>query len=513
MRLAAAAAVVACALAVSAPTTVRASDLLHAAAANDRSAAVALLDAGADPTATEPNGTTVLHWAVYHDDEELVGRLLAAGADPAAVNAYGSSPMLEAAVKGNSRVMKALLDAGANVESPNDDGQTALMVVARSSNLDAARLLLERGANPNAVERWRGQTALMWAAAQRQAAMIRLLLEHGADPDVRSLLNRWERQVSAEPRAQWRPPGGWTALMYAARHGCVDCAVALVEAGADPDIANEEGVTPLIVAITNLHFDVARALLEHGANPNKWDWRGRTPLYMAVDMNTLPHGGWPDRPSTDRTTSLELIEILLEAGANPNAQLKLNPMWRAIQDDRGKDLLLSIGATPLLRAAKGFDVPAIELLLRYGAHPDLPNLGQITRTQIGGVTPLMAAAGLDSRPTDTRGTFDTPDVEQRSIAALKALLAGGADINARDDHGRTALHAAASWGWTEVAKFLVENGADLHAQDADGVLPVDAALGRMQGGRLVGGAPVHAHAAAVLREWMVERGDPADGTR
>src|SRR5690606_9532313 len=278
MRLAAAAAVVACALAVSAPTTVRASDLLHAAAANDRSAAVALLDAGADPTATEPNGTTVLHWAVYHDDEELVGRLLAAGADPAAVNAYGSSPMLEAAVKGNSRVMKALLDAGANVESPNDDGQTALMVVARSSNLDAARLLLERGANPNAVERWRGQTALMWAAAQRQAAMIRLLLEHGADPDVRSLLNRWERQVSAEPRAQWRPPGGWTALMYAARHGCVDCAVALVEVGADPDIANEEGVTPLIVAITNLHFDVARALLEHGANPNKWDWRGRTPL-------------------------------------------------------------------------------------------------------------------------------------------------------------------------------------------------------------------------------------------
>jgi hypothetical protein len=490
-------------------------ELVTAAAANDGRRAIALIDAGADVTAAEPNGTTPLHWAAHHGELELVESLLRAGADAAAANAYGATPMSEAAIRGDLGILQALLDAGADVESPNADGQTGLMVLARGSNVAAARLLLERGANVNAAEAWRGQTALMWAAAQSQPQMMRVLLERGADADARSLVNRWERQVSAEPRAQWRPAGGWTALLYAARHGCVACVTELAAAKANLDLANEDGVTALIVAITNLHFDTAKKLLEHGANPNKWDWRGRTPLYMAVDMNTLPHGGWPDRPSTDETTSLELIELLLSSGANPNAQLKLNPTWRATQDDRGKDLLLSIGTTPLLRAAKGFDSASISLLLAHGAKPDLPNIGAITRTQIGGVTPLMAAAGLDSRPTDTRGVFDSPDVQQRAIEALRLLLAGGAQINAGDDHGRTALHAAASWGWMDVASFLVDNGADLFAEDADGVSPVDAALGRMRAGRLAGSAPAFEETAAALQELAAkqdERGGSAQGT-
>src|SRR5690606_17840941 len=125
----------------------------------------------------------------------------------------------------------------------------------------------------------------------------------------------------------YRPFGGLTALIYAAREGCVECARALVEGGADPDMSDTRGVTPLIVAIDNLHFDVAAYLLDAGARHDKWDWWGRTPLYVAVDLNTLPHGGRADRRSTDETTSLELIERLLEEGANPNAQLKLTPPY------------------------------------------------------------------------------------------------------------------------------------------------------------------------------------------
>jgi ankyrin repeat protein len=474
------------ALLLALPLTAAASAFVDAARAADRAAVIRMLEQGAEVGATAADGATALHWAVYHDDADLVKRLIEAGADVRKSNRYGSTPLSEAAVTGNTEIIARLLKAGADVESPNADGQTALMVVARSGNVAAAKLLLARGAGVDAAERWRDQTPLMWAAAQSQPEMMQLLIRHGARVDARSAVNDWERQMSAEPRAHFRPAGGLTPLLYAARQGCTECARVLVKAKADLDMADPEGVTPMLLAIMNLHFDFARVLLEAGANVNKWDWRGRTPLYAAVDMNTLPRSGWPDRPSLDDTSSLELIRLLLEAGADPDAQLKLNPMWRSIQDDRGKDMLLSIGATPLLRAAKGFDVPAIRLLLAHGADPDLENDGALTPRQIGGITPVMAAAGLGSRGGDSRGRYDTPDTQQRSIAAIQELLAGGANVDAADHHGRTALHGAAAWGWTEVVKFLIERGADPAARDRDGMSALDAALGKMRDGRLAG---------------------------
>ena len=161
--------------------------------------------------------------------------------------------------------------------------------------------------------------------------------------------------------------------MYAAREGCAECARALVEGGADPDLPGYRGITPLIMAIDNLNFDTAAYLLDAGASLDVWDWWGRTPLYMAVDMNTLPHGGRPDRASTDATTGLQLIERMLAKGASPNLQLKLLPPYRERGADRGCDALLVTGSTPLLRAAKTFDVPAMKLLIAHGARLDLPN--------------------------------------------------------------------------------------------------------------------------------------------
>lgn len=468
------------------PPATAAESALVAAQQGDSAAALAALAEGANPNERASDGTTALHWAVYYDNVDVVERLLQAGAAVDAVNDYGSSPLTEAAVAGNAAVIRLLLEAGADPNLPGADGQTPLMIVARTHRVDAAQLLLDAGADPNARETWRDQTAVIWAAAQSQPEMIKLLLEHGADPNARSRTNRWERQVSAERRRMYRPFGGMTALMYAAREGCVECARALVEGGADPDLGGPRNETPLIVAINNFRFDVAAYLIEAGADVNKWDWWGRSPLYSAVDMNTIPQGGRPDLRSTDETTSLALIERLLAAGANPDLQLKQLPPYRHRGDDRGCDALLTTGATALLRAAKTFDVDALRLLIAHGANLELP-----TDT---GVTPLMAAAGYGSLECDIRGYgpgiphYQTDDVEEKSIEAIKVMLEAGANVNAQTTGGgrgkgpgQTALFGAAFWGWNDVVAFLVQQGAVIDAVDSEGRTALDAALGRAGG--------------------------------
>lgn len=464
-----------------------AADLVEAVERGNAAAALELIAAGEDVNAADADGTSPLHWAVYYEHVELVNRLLAAGAEVDAKNDYGSSPISEAAISGNAEIVRSLLEAGADPELANADGETALMIVARSANVEAARLLIEHGADVNATEEWRGQTALMWAAAQNQPGMVALLIEHGADVDARSVINNWARQVSAEARRHYRPTGGLTPLLLAAREGCLECARHLLDGGADVSLADPDNITPLFLAIDNLHFDTAKLLLERGANPNRWDRWGRTALYSAVDMKTVPAGGRPDRASLDDSTALDMIEMLLAAGANPNVQIKMTQPYRSIVDDRGCDRMLNQpGPTPLLRAAKAFDTQAISLLLEHGALM-LPNED--------GVAPVMAAAGLGSVECDTRGPsgripqYYDDNIEQQSIAALEMLLEAGADINATTAvrsgrgtlEGQTALHGAAFWGWNEVVEFLVAHGARIDVEDANGMTPVDAALGRAGG--------------------------------
>jgi len=188
-----------------------------------------------------------------------------------------------------------------------------------------------------------------------------------------------------------------------------------------------------------------------------------------------------------------MIQILLEAGANPNLQIKLQPTYRHIKDDRGADTMLVDGATPLLRAAKGHDVAAIKLLLQHGAHIDLPNRE--------GISPLMAAAGLGANTIDTRGDYLTPLAGKNARDTIAVLLEQGANINQKDRYGRTALHGAASWGWNDAVEILANHGADLNAEDAGGLTAFNYAMGeRSRGtGRGVSG-DIREETAKLLQE-------------
>ncbi len=476
----------------------KAAPLVIAARDNDSATVRELLAAhpAADVNQRTADGTSALHWAVYHGDTALVGKLLAAGADANVHNDYGSTPLSEAAVRGEVQLLRALLAAGATVEAANADGQTALMILARTDNVAAAALLISHGANVNAHENWRNQTPLMWAAAEQRPAMVRLLLKHGAVVDARSLVNDWPRQVTAEPRLQARPSGGFTPLLYAARSGCLECAQLLVKAGADPNLADPDGVTPLLESTLNFHFDIGAFLIRRGVDVDHWDTWGRSALYEAVDLDALPVGGRADRPSQDHTTSLQLIAMLLSAGANPNLQLKLFPPYRSLRDDRGADAILTVGATALLRAAKGGDLPAIQLLLAHGANVELA-----TAT---GINPLLAAAGVGSSALDTRGRYKG---QGQALTAVKALLDGGANINAADHSGQTALHGAASWGWNDLIKTLADRQANLLAKDSRGRTAADVALGSASAsGRA--SAESHPESAALLRQLIADEALP-----
>ena len=453
----------------------------------------AVVGFGADINAAEPDGTTPLHWAVRADDLAKVNKLLAEGADAKAANRYGITPLYLACQNANPAMIERLLKAGADPNAVSTEGETALMTVARTGVVEAAKVLLDHGAKVDAREEWHGQTALMWAVDEQHPAMVKELIAHGADVNAVSNINMWERQKTAEPRDKWLPLGGLTPLLFAARQGCIECEQILLEAGARIDTTDPDGISPVLIAIINGHYDAAAFLLNHGANPNLADDTGRTALFSAVDFNTMPVSNRPSpRVIENQMTSLDLIKLLLDKGANVNAQLLKQQPYRT-KLDRGDDTMLTTGTTPLLRAAKAADLPAMRLLLARGADPKLA-----TRA---GITPLMAAAGLGSKEEDTTGRFKT---EAEAIEAIQLCLDAGVDINAASGQGQTALHAAALKGYDHVVQYLADHGANLNAKDRQGKTPLDEALGQGSGAGGFDGSrkDVHESTAELLKKLM-----------
>src|SRR4029079_681293 len=192
------------------------------------------------------------------------------------------------------------------------------MAAARSGKIDAARRLVQAGANVNAKESFGGQSALMWASAQSQAEMVRFLVEAGADVDARGVIHQWERKVITEPRPKDMNHGGFTPLFHAAREGCVECVKHLAAGGADLDLEDPDRMTPLNMALFNLHFEVAAELIKAGADIDKWDLYGGSPLAMAGAVSTLPIKGIDAMaviPSEDSIAALDVARMLLEKGA------------------------------------------------------------------------------------------------------------------------------------------------------------------------------------------------------
>jgi ankyrin repeat protein len=336
----------------------------------------------------------------------------------------------------------------------------------------------------------------MYAAASEKNAgpkdageIVRLLLAKGADVTPRSLSYDWPSHISEEPRVQYHPFGGLTALLYAARDGCYDCVEALIANGADVNVPTQpEGVTPLMIALDNDNNDIAKLLLDRGANPHVWDWYGRTALYIAVDRKGGGSSGGGIRVPVDashsaRASVMDVITALLAANVDPNPELRMHRPTRGGYTGRFSEPLLDLGATPLLRATLANDTDVMQALLAKGASPNINAMG---------VTPLLAAAGLGGG--GQRGGGPGARTGSQAFALLDLLLQHGADVNAQvtgtktysmriarspsTNEGMTALHVAVQSGRADLVRYLLAKGANPAIVDGNGRKPID----------LVGGA-------------------------
>ena len=430
----------------------------------DKDAVQALVKQRVNVNATQPDGTTALHWAAHWNDLETVNLLLHAGANPKIANRYGATPLSEAASVGNAPMIEALLKAGADAKAlTTADGETVLMTAARAGNVDAVRILLEHAADVNAREKYKGQTALMWAAAERHPEVIKVLLAHGADWKVVSFDRETKMpKLSAASSVSPIARGGFTAFLFTAREGDIESAKVMLDSGVDINQTDIDGTNALVVSIMNKKYTFAKFLLDRGANPNMVDVKGRAALYAAVDIRNEDYSALPNRKEDDPLPSLELVKALLARGANPNMQLTKNLPGRSGMDSG--DTTLDEGTTPLMRAARSGDAAVMRALLEKGADPKL--------TTKEGNTALMFAAGVGYRDKFTRGT------EAEALESLKVALETGLSLDQVNTRGETALHGAANRGADSIVQFLVDHGAKLDVKTKQGFTPLDVAMGK-----------------------------------
>ena len=437
--------------AVASPVAAQDQRLVEAVERQDLDAARTLLAESVDVNAPQPDGATPLHWAAHWNDLDTATLLLQAGADVNVVNELGVTPLSLAALNASAAMTDALLSAGADPNAARPSGETVLMTGARTGNAVLVRALLVAGADVHARAHFRGQTPLMWAASEGHADVVRVLLEGGADVHARS-------------------KHGTTALLLAARNGDVDTARVLLGAGADANAAEpmlavdaridvEEsqtsGRSPLLVASASVvatsgweyglvvtpstHETLAIFLLEQGADPNVPDSIGRTPLHAAVE-----------------TGKADLVQALLEQGADPNARLIEAPfVFKGDFVAYGR----YVGATPLWLAAAA-RVPNVDILRALAAAGGDPGAAADD-----GTTPLMAAVGMvqnEARQADESEALalvthlvdleiDVNAVDRRGRSAMhgaarlarntliSVLADNGATVDIADARGQTPL--------------------------------------------------------------------------
>jgi len=463
--------------------------LIDAVRNGDAQTVTRLLDDGSAVDTRLGDGSTALHWAVHLRHTDIVDVLLRAGASVTETNRHGVPVAWLAAENGDGAILERLLNAGVDANIAMPGGETLLMTAARTGDPDTVRLLLARGADPDAREESRGQTALMWAAARNNVSVVRILAEMGAEIEART------DNPSATPGRTFAstPPTGFTPLLFAVRAGHLEVANILLDAGADVNDAVSDGQSALVVAATNANWQMAAYLLDRGADPNHAGG-GWNALHQTVRTRRMNIGfGTPGPFAGGTLDSTDLIHKLLANGVDVTARMATNGMR-----DGQRNRFNRLGATAFMLAAKVTDVEVMRILLAAGADPLMPTAD--------GSTPLMVASGLAIwNPGEDGGSLTGQ--EDEVLEAVRICVEAGADVNAANYRGETALHGAGFRGANNVVDYLVQHGARLDARTLDGWTPLAIARGLSYSDFY----KAQVHTATRLEEHMIVAGLDIDG--
>ncbi len=517
---------------------------LHWAAKNgNQEIAAMLVAAGADLSATTRLGQhTPLHVAAAAGHADVAEAILLGGAAPDPVTSTGAQPIHLAAASGSADLVRVLTEHGAPVDAGETKwGMTPLMFAAVQGRTDAIRAILKAGADPSLtanvldvverarydsderrarqaqLEELRGNSGVLQAerpltatgadlrgAAGTVAADLRNQGTGGGNPEPPD--RRRRRRNPDEPRPlsyeeRVRTHGGLTALHLAAREGRIETSLALLEGGADVNQrADGNDATPLLTAVINGHFDLAMELLARGADATMADHQNATPLYGAINTQWIPKARHPQPADylQQKTSHLELMQALIDAGADVNARIN-NSLWYTVYnvDQLGVD---RSGATAFWRAAYALDIPAMKLLVANGADPHIPTMrvpelrrlpmligeddpdpSGLPPVPFGGpaVYPIHAASGVGyGLGLAANSHRHAPNAWH---AAVKYLVEEcGADVTVRDHNGYSTIHHAASRGDTWLVQYLIDHGADPLAVARTGQTTIDLANGPVQ---------------------------------
>ena len=453
----------------------------------------ALIDHGAPVDAARKDGTNALHSACTTGQSESVRFLVEAGADVGITKPDGNT-CLHTAVKGacSKEALQNIIEQGMiNVNAMNKKGETALLLACKSAQPTIVNLLLQNGADPNISDTRRytslhaavygccanetlqeiinhevqldyqdihGNTALLLACSYRQQESVKILLEAGSNPNI--VDNNGDTCLHAGVRTGCRKKiirtiidhcfdvnatnkKTRTALVVACMFNNEGAIKVLLDAGADPNIADVDGYTCLHDAVTGHYsIEVLQAIIDRGANVNATNKRNETALTRAFTYKNE-----------------SAINVLLNASADPN-----------IADDTYGDTCLHKAVT------RDCSIEVLQAIIDHDAILNATN--KTTRTALAvaclfnneGAIKVLLNAGADPNPADVGGYTCLHDAVtgHYSIKVLQAIIDHGANVNAANMRNETAFMLACMINNESAIKVLLNASADLNIAEVDG---------------------------------------------